>query len=280
MTINMADSAESAALNGLTVEAFAAYVDGELGDQPNAGRVAVMFPNAHHLTIALSGAHDADCLDVENGAASPSDVPGWIQRQHARGVKRPCVYASVAPMRDEIIPLIAPGAIVGWDPRLWTAHYEWKPGAAAAHICGPHTCGELPTDADGTQWCDNYHGPNGVVDMSLLDDSFFGEPASAWVFTAVRGLTALAGHESVLLSWSSPGQPAPGAVHHYQVTVRRDGEDVPRYPRTVPKEGNPQSWQGGSLEPGTGYEAMVRAMTADGSHASPWAAVSFTTGRA
>lgn len=269
--IRMADSAESRALAGLAVEAYAGYVDGGLGDQPNSARIAAAFPAAHHLSIALSAARDADALDVENGAASPADVLPWVGRQGRRGVRRPVVYASVSTMRDAIWPLVshAPGAL-----RLWTAHY-----GQGEHICGPHSCGELPVDADGTQWTDAFRAPGGVVDMSVLADDFFGpEPASAWVFTAVRGLTAMPGHTSVLLSWSSPGTLAPGAVHHYQVTVRRDGQDVPSYPREVPKIGNPQSWQGGSLETGTGYTAMVRAMTADGSHASPWAAVTFTTG--
>ena len=104
-------------------------------------------------------------------------------------------------------------------------------------------------------------------------------PTANWAFGPVRGLKTVAGHTSVLLSWSAPGEAAPAAVHHYQVTVRRGGEDVPSYPRDVPKGVNPQSWQGGSLEPGTGYEALVRAMTADGSHGGPWAAAEFTTGQ-
>lgn len=274
MTISMADSAESKALPA-GLAAYASYVDGGIGDQPNHARVLAAFPSAHHLSIALSVSHDADALDVEPLAASPGDVTGWIQRQHARGIARPCVYASVSTMRDKIIPVIAAGAVAGWDPRLWTAHY-----GQGEHICGPHTCGELPTDADGTQWTDAYRTPGGVVDMSVLADDFFApaEPASAWVFGAVRGLTALPGHTSVLLSWSAPGAPEPAAVHHYQVTVRCDGQDVASYPRDVAKGGNPQTWQGGSLQPATVYEALVRAMTADGSHASPWAAIAFTTG--
>ena len=268
--IRMADSAESQALAGLTVEAFAAYVDGGIGDQPNAAKVAAAFPGAHHLSIALFADHDADCLDVENGAASPADVPGWIQRQHARGVKRPCVYASVVPMRDEIIPLIAPGALVGWDPRLWTAHY-----GEGEHICGPHSCGELPTDADGTQWTDAYRAPGGVVDMSLLADDFFGPPpTTAWVFTAVRGLVGTYGPHSLRLTWSSPGAVAPEAVHHYQVTVRLAGEDIRGFPVTVPKTGVQESVQWNGVEAGSYDTAMVRAVAVDG-HASPWAAVTF-----
>jgi len=271
--ISMPDSAESQALPP-GYPAYASYVDGGIGDQPNAAKVAAAFPGARHLTIALSAQHDADCLDVENGAASPSDAPGWLARQHARGIGRPVLYASVSTMAAAILPVVAPHGIIGIPARLWTAHY-----GAGAHVCGPHSCGELPVDADGTQWTDAYRTPSGVVDMSMLADDFFGTvPPADWVFTAVRGLTALPGHTSVLLSWSSPGQPAPGAVHHYQVTVRRDGQDVATYPRDVPKGSNPQSWQGGSLEPGTAYEALVRAVAADGGHASPWASVSFTTG--
>lgn len=274
MTLGMLDAADSRLLLPGWA-AYASYVDGGIGDQPNSARVRAAFPSAHHLSIALNADHDADCLDVEPHAASPADVQRWVTRQHVRSTVRPCVYASVALMREEIIPLIAPGALVGWNPRLWTAHY-----GQGKHICGPRTCGELPTDADGTQWTSTFLGNGGEIDASLLADDFFGPagPPSAWVFGAVRGLTAVAGHTSVLLSWSAPGTPEPAGVHHYQVTVRHEGQDVASYPRDVGKGGNPQTWQGGSLQPGTVYEAMVRAMTADGKHASPWAAVTFTTG--
>lgn len=165
MTIRMPDAAESPALPA-GYAAYASYVDGGIGDQPNYARVTAAHPGAHHLSIALFAHDDADCLDVEPGAASPGDVPGWVSRQATRGVKRPVVYASVSTMKDEIYPLVAhaPGAL-----RLWTAHY-----GAGEHICGPHSCGQLPVDADGTQWTDAFHGPNGVVDMSLLADDFFG----------------------------------------------------------------------------------------------------------
>jgi hypothetical protein len=274
MTLAMPDSDESHALPP-GYPAYAGYVDGGIGDQPNAARIATAFPSAHHLSIALFAHDDADALDVEPQAASPSDVQGWVTRQHVRGIVRPCIYASVSAMKNEILPLVR-----GWLPgsvRLWTAHY-----GQGEHICGPKTCGELSIDADGTQWTDAYRTPSGaVVDMSVLADDFFGtpEPPSAWVFGAVRGLKAVPGHTSVLLSWSAPADPAPAPVAHYQVTVRKDGEDVKSYPRDVPKAGSAQSWQGGSLTPGTTYEVLVRAVTADvNGHGSPWAAVTFTTG--
>jgi hypothetical protein len=268
----MADSAESLSLPA-GLPAYASYVDGGIGDQPNYDRVRAAHPGAHHLSIALFAAHDADCLDVENGAASPSDVPGWIQRQHARGIVRPCIYASVALMRDKIIPLIAPGALVGWNPRLWTAHY-----GQGEHVCGPHSCGELPVDADGTQWTDAYRTPGGVVDMSLLADDFFGAPTPPatvnWVFAPVRGLVGTYGPHSLRLTWSSPGQPAPEAVHHYQVTVRLKGRDIRGFPVTVPKTAVQESIQRNGVEQGTYDEAMVRAVAVDG-HASPWSTVRF-----
>lgn len=103
-------------------------------------------------------------------------------------------------------------------------------------------------------------------------------PSADWVFGSVRGLAVVnAGAHSVALSWSSPGTPMPAAVDHYQVTVRKDGGDVPSYPREVAKGANPVVWQGGSLTPGTQYEALVRAVAAGGAHASAWAQVTFRT---
>ena len=64
-------------------QAYAAYVDGGVGDQPNYDWIVAAFPGAQHLSIALNPAHDADALDIENGAAAPEDFPGW----HARQVK-------------------------------------------------------------------------------------------------------------------------------------------------------------------------------------------------
>jgi hypothetical protein len=273
MTLAMPDSDESRALPP-GYPAYAGYADGGIGDQPNAARIAAAFPSAHHLSIALSASHDADCLDVEPRAASPADVVSWLTRQRKRGLVRPALYASVSTMRGSILPI---GRALGLSVRLWTAHY-----GQGEHICGPKTCGELTVDADGTQWTDAYRTPSGaVVDMSVLADDFFGTPVppTAWVFGAVRGLKAVPGHTSVLLSWSAPADPAPAPVAHYQVTIRKDGQDVKSYPRDVPRTGTAQVWQGGSLTPGTTYEVLVRAVTADvNGHASPWAAVTFTTG--
>jgi len=123
------------------------------------------FPRAQKLSIAISDAYDADCLDIENGDAVPADAPQWVRRQKRRGVKRPVVYSSVSSMR-EVIAALAKDGLGLRDVRVWTAHYTYE-----AHICGPHTCGQLPWNADGCQFTDRALGRN--LDQSLLRPDFF-----------------------------------------------------------------------------------------------------------
>jgi peptidoglycan hydrolase-like protein with peptidoglycan-binding domain len=109
---------------------------------------------------------DADCLDVETGDAAPSEAMVWIVRQFERGVKRPVLYADASTMRV-IISLMNAAGIPKNTLRLWSAHYTNHP-----HFCGPHTCGEIPLDVDGTQWTSTAMGRS--LDQSILDDDFFG----------------------------------------------------------------------------------------------------------
>lgn len=102
-------------------------------------------------------------------------------------------------------------------------------------------------------------------------------PPADWAFRTVRYLKGTAGPDSVRLTWDSPDGPSPGAVHHYQVTFRKQGQDVHGFPVDVPKGPNPESHKF-DLKPGTYDEALVRAATADGSHASQWAEVTFPAG--
>jgi hypothetical protein len=146
--------------------AYAAYVDGSVGDQPNYAYIVSTFPRAEHLSIALFASNNADCLDVEPGAAVPSDIPGWYARQVARGIERPVIYASASTMNDQILPVLSQAGIARAKTRLWSAHY-----GLGEHICGPHSCGQLSIDADGTQWTSSAMGL--VLDQSLLLDTFF-----------------------------------------------------------------------------------------------------------
>jgi hypothetical protein len=147
--------------------AYAAYVDGGIGNQPNYAFIVDSFPQASHLSIALFAANDADCIDVESGAAEPADIPGWHARQVARGISRPVVYANVYTMGAEVLPVLSAAGIARAAVRLWTAHYGF-----GEHACGPGSCRELSVDADGTQWTSNALGR--TLDQSLLADDFFG----------------------------------------------------------------------------------------------------------
>src|ERR1700761_1122819 len=146
--------------------AYAGYVDGHVGNQPNYAHIVSAFPKAQHLAITLSASSNADALDVEPGAAAASDIPDWYNRQVARGVHRPVLYASASTMNSEILSVLRQAGISRADVRLWTAHY-----GVGEHICGPGTCGALSVNADGTQWTSNARGL--VLDQSLLLGSFF-----------------------------------------------------------------------------------------------------------
>jgi hypothetical protein len=146
--------------------AYAAYVDGGLGNQPNYAYIVNAFPQAEHLSIALYASDNADALDVEAGAAVPSDIPGWFARQVQRGIGRPVIYASASVMNDAILPVLSQAGISRARVRLWTAHY-----GAGEHMCGPGSCGALSIEADGTQWTSTAMGL--ILDQSLLADDFF-----------------------------------------------------------------------------------------------------------
>jgi hypothetical protein len=146
--------------------AYAAYVDGDIGNQPNYAYIVNAFPKAQHLSIALFSSDNADVLDVEPGASAAADIPGWYARQVVRGVPRPVIYASASTMDTEVLSVLSEGGIARAKTRLWTAHY-----GVGEHICGPDTCGALSVNADGTQWTSDAEGL--VLDQSLLLGDFF-----------------------------------------------------------------------------------------------------------
>jgi len=147
-------------------QAYAAYVDGSVGDQPNFAFIVATFPAAYHLSIALFAASNADALDVEPGASTAAEFPAWYSRQKARGVQRPCVYASASMMTNSILPMLSQANIALSSVRLWSAHY-----GLGEHMCGPDSCGAVPVGVDGTQWTSSAQGLN--LDQSQLKDDFF-----------------------------------------------------------------------------------------------------------
>jgi hypothetical protein len=275
MSISMPDSVTPADLPA-GYPAYLAYCDGQWATE---AQVRAAHPGAHVLTLTVTGLTlGADGIDCEPGNVNAAEAADWVRRKLAVAPSsRPVVYASMEGdpgygMPWVIAALLRLGISRG-QYRVHTAHYTGHP-----HVCSPQSCeaGGQPIGytADGTQWASAFPGLNGsVIDMSLLADDYFG----GWILSAPRSLTVTgAGPHSVRLSWLAP-LPGPQPVDHYQLTVRHAGQDVPSYPRTVPPGAGPLTWQGGSLTPGTLYEALLRAVAPGGGHASPWAAVTFTT---
>jgi len=195
--------------------AYAAYVDGGIGNQPNYAYIVSTFPAAQHLSIALFASDNGDALDVEPGAASPSDIPGWYARQVARGIQRPVIYASVSTMNGSILPLLGPAGIDRVNVRLWTAHY-----GAGEHICGPSSCGLLTIAADGTQWTSSAKGL--VLDQSLLADDFFSTSNQTVTEAELQSGQLNLGH-GVFTVISVP----PGTATHIAFAIDNHAQNVP-----------------------------------------------------
>lgn len=258
-------------------QAYAGYVDGHVGSQPNYNWIVTTFPHAHHLSIAIFASDNADCLDIEPGAASPASAAAWYERQVARKVWRPCFYASASLMESDIIPIVRSSGFNRADIRLWSAHY-----GGGAHICGPSSCGLTSIEMDGTQFTDTAMGRN--LDESLLLGNFFPDPPPLPGYGPPRNLQAHPGHTSVKLTWETPGtaglpNPAEYQVFIYKGTVTNRDTIVPSYPRTL---GAVLEYQGGSLERGHQYTVHVVAAGPNGTHTRPYtfASATFTTGLA
>lgn len=258
--------------------AYAAYVDGGIGNQPNYGYITEAFPGAQHLSIALFPDDNADALDVEPGAAPPESAAAWYAVQRARGLARPCLYASADAMEEFAVPLIEATLIPRDAVRLWSAHY-----GAGEHICGPKTCGAMSIDADGTQWTNNALGLD--LDQSLLLGDFFTIPSPPpppledWTYGPPLDLTATDGHTTVRLTWEPPAAaPKPPARYHvyiYSGTECNRTTLVSSYPRGT----DATTWEGGSLERGQQYTAHVVAAGVNGTRIRPYcyASVGFMT---
>ena len=125
------------------------------GNWPTYPTLVKQFPKATVVSIAVNAMQNAQVLDVEQGDATPTDVPGWLFRQRARGIT-PVVYCSVAawPAVQDACKTarIAPPL---WWSADWTGRAHLTPGAVA------------------TQWADgtaNYPGLKPGCDTSYVSD--------------------------------------------------------------------------------------------------------------
>jgi hypothetical protein len=114
--------------------AVAGYVNGSFA---NFNEMVKAFPHAKHLSIAVTSHADAHCLDIETGDATPADAPAWVRRQHARGIKRPIVYANTSTM-PAVIAALEHNGIKRNEFLVWTAHYtnipHIEPGSDATQF--------------------------------------------------------------------------------------------------------------------------------------------------
>lgn len=144
--------------------AAAGYVGGQWPTYTN-GTLRGQCPKARLVSIAVASSHDAECLDVEPGDATPADAPGWVRRQHARGIDRPAVYAAAGEM-NSVLSALDSADIHPDEYRVFTAHT-----GAGKHLCGPGTCGLIPVKAHATQWTFESGGRN--LDESVVRPGFW-----------------------------------------------------------------------------------------------------------
>jgi hypothetical protein len=142
------------------------------GNWPTYVEMVKRWPHAQHLSIAVDASHDALCLDVEKGDATPEQAPAWFHRQVQRGIEKPVLYASLSVCKESLVPTMEAARIGRESYRLWSAHYTGTP-----HLCGPSE--GLSVAADATQWTDAALGRN--LDESLCSDAFFASAPTAYI---------------------------------------------------------------------------------------------------
>lgn len=168
-------------------DAVAGYVDGLFR---NESEVFHQDPRAHHLSIAVRASDVADCLDIENGDATPAEAPHWWHEATLRGIWRPCLYASISVI-PQVVDAMKSAGIHRTSYRVWAAHYTFVP-----HV-------EPGTDA--TQWTDKALGRN--LDESLCLDSFFPQHPHAKKKSTHRVDVALLEYEPDTGGWRVTPQP-------------------------------------------------------------------------
>jgi hypothetical protein len=142
--------------------AVAGYVDGRWATWPS---VMQRWPHARHVSITVTGGHEADIGDVEAGNMTVQGALNWIRQMRALGHPAPGLYASLdtwcGGLQDELLRRYPRSAF-----RVWTAHYTY-----AAHRCGPSCDRRLRVPVDATQWTDRSHGRD--LDESRALTTFF-----------------------------------------------------------------------------------------------------------
>lgn len=117
----------------------------------------------------------ADVLDVENGAATPAECPGWYLSALASytaaarpGQRHPAVYCNLSTLSAVANAFVAAGITSG--PGLWLANWNvGEAGAAALVTYGSVT----PYPVIGVQYSDQ--GGGGAYDLSVFSTAWLAQ---------------------------------------------------------------------------------------------------------
>jgi hypothetical protein len=131
--------------------AIAGYTDGLYR---NVQEIRRRFGGRMVFTISVSSTGFGDCLDVENGDATPAQAAVWVRERLRAGQWRPCIYASRSNMPAVWAELQHAG-VQRDQVRLWVADWTGEP--------------HIPAGYDACQ----YHGGTTVpYDISLCNPGF------------------------------------------------------------------------------------------------------------
>lgn len=207
----------------------------------------------------------ADILDVENGAATLADIPGWVRRARASfatavrpGQRTPAVYCSFSNVTP-VCNVMAAAGITGVG--LWVADWNFTELQAIADIAAASG----PYPVIGVQFTDDGDFDSDAFSAAWLDNVSGHVPA----FSAPQNLTVRAGAGSVLVERCDAPAHAPAAVDHYEVSVFTGSypsaatlvPSYPRYMKAAPRQFG--SLQG--IASGTHMTLRVVAYAQDGS---------------
>ena len=136
---------------------YAGYDD---GDYQSYDPLVAEYPNALHVSICVTSSGTARVLDVENGDASPTDAPGWAEKERADGNAYPVVYMNESTWPSVRSAFADQGVAA---PLYWVA----------AYVDDPSTVPAIPAGAIGLQYYDY-----GGYDASVVADYWPGlDPA-------------------------------------------------------------------------------------------------------
>lgn len=184
-------------------------------------------PGAIHIDQdANAGDATADILDVETGAATPAEVPGWLDRARAAfragrrpGQRWPGVYVNGSNLTTVANAVMAAG--VGVPVPIWLAEWNGNESADAAQIA--NTSGNFPligiqfmnngtydSDIFSSAWLNNQSG--GPVATPTSTDYNIAAPPPGWYKGGTPVITFGTGTDGNVYvtftvggkSWSSP----------------------------------------------------------------------------